>query len=485
MIRTIYAVITLLAVGGALAGFPLTCIAAVIVAIVGVPLLTRAYVHPFSAWGMLFYFCIFCILLKSINIELNFPDAVSIDNYFLLGHSKDFLIPALLTTLIGMGLAVAGYHSVRSRRIQSLPSVFRVDARWNSVRVAWVCGVLIFISALALAAYVGIYGLDDISAKRGESDDLTSYRSHGYLLSLAGLSSIAFVIAAIGFVDAGRRRALFGVLCLLAASEAAFLALYSSSRGTLFVTVLQFVAIVYLRRSHRLPLITTALGLAIAVAGIGVISQLRLAKEIDTNPTFVSVVSPLVLNDNFIDVSKTAFIMDAIPDRLPYQWGRTYLLILIAWIPREVWPGKPIVNIDNTIGQVIRGHNLLGSAGLPAGQIAELYYNFSYPGIFAGCFLIGVLLRKIDVLLGAYGRNPNVVAFHALNWMIVGPSLFGSSFVPIFGQILFQSAFLFPCLVWMTPGLPAKLRVRPPRRNDSFLDVEAVGNSGLSKVVTQ
>jgi hypothetical protein len=182
----------------------------------------------------------------------------------------------------------------------------------------------------------------------------------------------------------------------------------------------------------------------------------------------------MVLNDNFIDASKTAFIMEAIPDRLPYQWGKTYLLVFLAWIPREVWPGKPIVNIDNTIGQVVRGHNLLGSAGLPPGQIAELYYNFSYPGILAGCFLIGVLLRKVDVLLGAYGRNPNVIACHTLNTMILGVSLFGSSFVPIVGGILFQTALLLPCLLWMTPGLPATIRVPLPRHEDPFVrEVEA------------
>ena len=92
-----------------------------------------------------------------------------------------------------------------------------------------------------------------------------------------------------------------------------------------------------------------------------------------------NVLESIVLNRNQIELPKTAHIINAVPETLDFQYGKTLTRWLAAPIPREVWPDKPVIHPGPIIGNRIYGQRV---AGVPPGLIAELWWNFGWFGIF-------------------------------------------------------------------------------------------------------
>jgi hypothetical protein len=103
----------------------------------------------------------------------------------------------------------------------------------------------------------------------------------------------------------------------------------------------------------------------------------------------------LVGSGKFLDITKPAHIMDAIPREIDYQYGETLMLWLVAPIPRSVWLSKPVIAIAATIGELV--YHVTDTSGLgqgiPPTYIGELYWNLDVPGVLVGMFLLGAGLR--------------------------------------------------------------------------------------------
>jgi hypothetical protein len=92
----------------------------------------------------------------------------------------------------------------------------------------------------------------------------------------------------------------------------------------------------------------------------------------------------------------TSIIARDTPSRVPYQGGWSIGYIFIAYVPRVLWPGKPLL----TCGQWVTDNY---GAGLIAGVrsatgpswVGEFYFNFGMAGVIGGMFLLGVLIRML------------------------------------------------------------------------------------------
>ncbi len=179
--------------------------------------------------------------------------------------------------------------------------------------------------------------------------------------------------------------------------------------------------------------------MVVALTIFQIMSTLRGVKDVENQEVNISItkaLEPAILTTNMIDVSKTAHIINAIPEKIDYQYGASLTTILIAWIPRELWPDKPVTNVDNTIGMKVFGASTFGSGGVPPGLIAELYWNFWIPGVLIGCFLIGFLLKVINQTIVCNIANQNVVIIYVVNFMFIGLSFVGSSFSSVLIGVL-------------------------------------------------
>ncbi|MEL6870051.1 MAG: O-antigen polysaccharide polymerase Wzy [Pseudomonadota bacterium] len=104
---------------------------------------------------------------------------------------------------------------------------------------------------------------------------------------------------------------------------------------------------------------------------------------------------PLVYDDLVI-------LVDEVPRRTEHTYGRHFFKPFYSWIPRSVWPAKPDT-ISRYYSENLNPGFYSGGGSEPATFIGELYWNFSFFGVFFAAAL-GFLIKRIDTYW-ANGRD--------------------------------------------------------------------------------
>lgn len=82
------------------------------------------------------------------------------------------------------------------------------------------------------------------------------------------------------------------------------------------------------------------------------------------------------------------------------EWGRTFAEdVFVTYFPRALWPDKPTEYGFIRAQNVVFGDYWSISHGTtyPIGTLGELYLNFGYPGIVLGMFLLGFVLKQLQL----------------------------------------------------------------------------------------
>jgi hypothetical protein len=109
--------------------------------------------------------------------------------------------------------------------------------------------------------------------------------------------------------------------------------------------------------------------------------------------------------DRDAGVDALALIMKYTPRPFPYVYGQPWLEIPLSFVPRQIWKDKPV-----SIPSAEFEHTYLGFRNSINGfssmhLISDLYRNFSFPGVFCGMFLFGVLLRCLYLFCSPSREN--------------------------------------------------------------------------------
>ena len=86
------------------------------------------------------------------------------------------------------------------------------------------------------------------------------------------------------------------------------------------------------------------------------------------------------------------------PEYEHYRFGRTLLVTVLGFVPRSVWPEKPI-GIGKELTRYILGpfYGSESNYSVTVTFPADLYLNFAWPGVLIGGFLAGAVCRAVTV----------------------------------------------------------------------------------------
>lgn len=413
----------------------------IILSLISLPLVIRTKKDFFSIWSWIFYSSILGIFFRSLYIFFDIPDYNTIENVFLMGKSKSFLFSAMLLVFIGIFFLSLGYLSTNKKLVLK-NKIFQSDL-WEEKKFLRTSFFLMIISISGLILFInsqgGLFSIQSISGYRGVSDTLTGASPHGYLRLLVSFSGINLFLLTAWLIRYNSRKLLIYTLWLISFITFIFFNFYISQRGAIVFIFVQLIALNYYMNGFKIPKVKMIIGLIFALAIFQVMSTLRGAVNVENTNIKLSVskaLEPAILTTNMIDVSKTAHIINAIPNKIDFEYGATLVTVFIAWIPRELWPNKPVTNVDNTIGIKVFGANTYGSGAVPPGLIAEMYWNFWIPGVILGCFLIGFILKIMNQTILDNISNINMVIIYVSNFMFIGLSLIGSSFSSVLIGVL-------------------------------------------------
>ena len=106
--------------------------------------------------------------------------------------------------------------------------------------------------------------------------------------------------------------------------------------------------------------------------------------------------------NRFDGIAILAVILSKTPEEVPFQGGWTIGYAFLSFVPRLVWPDKPMV----TTGRWVTDNYTL-AAGLETATgstwIGELYFNFGWLGIGFGMIFVGIIFRTMHEFLFRLG----------------------------------------------------------------------------------
>jgi len=439
----------LVSVGGAIAGLtnPDYLILAVgwgTTAVVLLPTVLPGY-RPWSSWSFVVMNVSIGFGVHSVAMLTEYPDVETINRVFLLGHEPADLVGPALLGLGGIAVLTASYLSARPTARPSDRRPVDLELHPETSRRALI--VLVVGTTVTLAAFV-LYaqftgGLDwsNFSSKRTkitrvDIENDASFRSFAYLseLSRVGMASL-LVILSLWIRDGkglrGWRSIAIGLLFLFTIA----IPVYGNVRAdvlilALYVLALSFYSGAHLKIRHLIiaALIGALLVQAMTASRLAVGSSFT---EALTTAGAQELVEPLVITQNFADIGKTSHIHMNVPIELEWAGGDTYATWLVAFIPRDLWQGKPLVVPGPIIGNRVYGNE---TSGVPPGLIGEAFWNFGYFGVALVCFLMGRFVGFVDRrLLPARGGDPFWVVVVTVGLLNIG----GASLSESLGQGVF------------------------------------------------
>ncbi len=95
---------------------------------------------------------------------------------------------------------------------------------------------------------------------------------------------------------------------------------------------------------------------------------------------------------NLSDIRLFVLVANVYGRLLPWQYGTTLLRIGMQFVPRTLWPNKPL-DLGLEIASLYAGPNPL--AGTPPGFFPEMYLNFHIVGVLIGGFGLGAILAAM------------------------------------------------------------------------------------------
>lgn len=345
----------------------------------------------FSPWSLVLLSFAVLSTPQAVCMSFKWPSVEAIEYWMLLGRTPEYFVYPGGIYLLGVACLTIGYFCFQGKLQKRLV----VSRRFNQGNMIFVLGACVLLSIVATFAFIRNTGgveSGKISSKRTKISTLDvqteQLRQYGALRLASKLSSFAFLTLLSYYLVRNEKLSLVHYAVVGLAFFAAFtLPFYSSSRAEVGWITLNSLGVIYYFRKPRFKSALVVIG-ALGVTIFLLMSHLR--KSESAEASFSASFESMVLNRSGPGLSKTAHVINHVPEPLTYQYGKTILVWLIAPVPRRVFPAKPMVHSGPIIGTTIYGTKI---SGVPPGAIAELYWNFHLPGVICGMLLLGWFLQ--------------------------------------------------------------------------------------------
>lgn len=108
--------------------------------------------------------------------------------------------------------------------------------------------------------------------------------------------------------------------------------------------------------------------------------------------------------------------------------GESLAFALVSWVPRAIWIDKPVVGGSGDLVSQITGVTFSENTSVGVGHVLELYMNFGQYGVIIGMFLLGMVLRFVDLRASFYLSQNAFLNW--VRWVLPGMALInaGGSF---------------------------------------------------------
>lgn len=157
-----------------------------------------------------------------------------------------------------------------------------------------------------------------------------------------------------------------------------------------------------------------------------------------------------------------AHIYSLTPSVVPYQYGDTYSYLAIAWIPRVIWPDKPVAKGANDFFAI--AYNVTTEEGVKnttfgVSLMGEGYINFGIGGVILVMAFLGLVTSLLEDIFAGSESGPGGVAIFLAAYVYFLNGI-GSSGEIMFGGLIQNLLASCVLLWWARERTPSRGRVR-------------------------
>lgn len=301
-----------------------------------------------------------------------------------LGFDNADLVVATSVGVLGLVCLAAPFIALLPPRAYAREA--RVDAAGTAAAVA-----LVALAAVGTALWARLFVHAGGFGALAHNPAQLHLRQFGGIYGTFGLllCLTAPLVGLLAYLSTGSRPMLAAaaVSGLLGAIGSVLLA----SRGPLVAAVLAGLILVAgrLSRTQVAGVALVAVLLALALAYAGAIREEAQAESLDRAAEDALHRNPLdVLGGNQVELDHLVALVELVPGRLDWLRGRSIAYVPAAFVPRSVWPGKPLP-IDYRLSRRLYGSD--ARAGTPFTLSGELFWNFGAAGVTLGMAALGLL----------------------------------------------------------------------------------------------
>jgi oligosaccharide repeat unit polymerase len=352
-----------------------------------------------------FYFIIF--IITSIDLLYN--------RFYELQNEEKFYTYAILYSIISFHAFLIGYYSNLSKIFLKI----RVK-RFTRLSVNKVILITIFYSAISFASFFLIVKT---------SGGLFNYFENikGSMVKL--LTGSAFLYMGVILIKIPLliwfgfqvKRARFSILFLVYFLIASMLLVFLGERGH-FVFLVISLLVCYHYIKQRLKLIPVSIFALILYLFLLLYGQYRELGLQNTNRIvnkesyrLGTVITYKKLVENFDQLIRVKDIIKYVPEKLDYQYGKTFFNLLFKPIPSRIWPEKP-QGAGYYVTKSLYPKHFTANASIATSLLGELYLNFHVVGIIVGMFLFGLVVSAFYKFLAFNLSDFNVIIIYSLSF---------------------------------------------------------------------
>lgn len=329
-----------------------------------------------------------------------------------------FMIPMLMI-LLGFVFYFVGY--VYGNFTVRLPAYWNKHSIviWEEKKVLIISLLLFLLSLIGFILFAKKFSnlslnLISLLSKKFIEDSQTGVRlSFGYLTWMASLVSNSYYLVLIYYLshrqNITKNKFFWRIYLTLLGFSSILFPLFTNTRASLLYVFI--ISTVIFARYTKLKILRMFLILLAMISLFTIMTVQRSENksedisEIGSAVKIETIAEGLVGRRSLFSVFKTSHIFMAIPDKLEYEYGNTYMAVFFVPIPRTMWAEKPLLSNGVIIADKVFG---IDTAGVPPGMFGELYWNFGWIGITIGLFLFGMIVRSF---YATFGLNNNTNAF--------------------------------------------------------------------------
>lgn len=307
-----------------------------------------------------------------------------------IGASKDAIPLALVCSIVGLTSLYLGYYSsVGPAVARRLPA----GKRNVSPRRMRNLGFFVFlIGSLLYAAF--------LAGPAGGAKDSTDVTGSAYFYLGVNVAAVGILMLGYWTMLSPRWRRTLLVLALLAVFFV--VSTYTGKRYHLLFLGMSLIASFYLLRGRPFSFRSLLVFLPSAflyIAGVGFVRGGGTSVTVEEVATFnaAAAAQGFFASADLGSFDTFTRILTVVPESFPFVMpGRTFLYLFVAFVPRAIWPGKPLptelVIMQGVVGDV---GAVAGGSGYTYTLPGSLYIEGGVVMILIGMFVFGVFCRTI------------------------------------------------------------------------------------------